>query len=267
MISGFRRSAVVIGCLVLAVSAARADDRNLKPSYDFVLEIDGVVDKGWKIYTGVQKTRMLLMSPPGDQALMVLVSDRSVRPADIKMIRKHENMVDCLAGCLSATRIIPVTLNGPTISFTHNGRAMTLMPRPALIGAHTVADLLSDRPNIGEAMETYQPDAASIAFLKSYAKPTEVEIYFGTWCPVCEAWLPRLLKSMQAADNSKISMNLHGLPRDFSSEQELAKQKGIRGLPTFIIRQGGVEIGRIVGAPKDGATIEGSVVDVLKAKS
>jgi thiol-disulfide isomerase/thioredoxin len=252
---------------VLVLSAARAEDRNLKPSYDWVIEIDGVVDKGWKIYTGAQKTRMLLMSPPGDQALMVLVSERSVRPADTKLIRRHENMVDCLAGCLSATRILPLTLNGSAASFSHNGRAVTVKPRPALVGALSVADLLSDRPNISEAMDAYQPEGASVSFLRDYAKPTEVEIFFGTWCPVCEAWLPKLLKSMQAADNSKISMNLHGLPKDFSSEQELAKQKGIRGLPTFIIRQGGVEIGRIVGAPKDGATIEGSVVDVLRAKS
>ena len=68
------------------------------------------------------------------------------------------------------------------------------------------------------------------------------------------------------ASNSKIQCNLIGVARDFSTDQSLAKNKGIRGLPTFIIRQNGIEVGRIVGAPDKG-TVEAALADVLRAKS
>jgi hypothetical protein len=44
------------------------------------------------------------------------------------------------------------------------------------------------------------------------------------------------------------------------------RRKGLRGLPTFIIMQEGIEVGRIVGAPEKG-TVEAAVADVLRAKA
>ncbi len=252
---------------LLAFSVLLAEDRGLKPVYDFVVDVDGVVDKGWRVLAGQQKNRLLLMSPPGDQALMVSFPEKSVRPADTKLLLKHDGVVDVLAGGLSATRILPLTIAGPTASFTVDGRTFTLKSRPPLLGPHSVDDLVNDRPDFGEGIKTYKPDAAAVAFLKGYEKATEVEIFFGSWCPVCEVLVPKLIKSFQVAGNSRLQMNLFGVAHDFAQNGDLVKAKGIRGLPTFIIRQDGVEIGRIVGAPKDGAPVEGALVDLLKAKS
>src|SRR5262245_58361404 len=90
-------AALVALAAVLASGRALAEDRNLKPVYDFVVEIDGVVDKGWQVLAGQQKTRLLLISPPGDQACMVSIADKSVRPADTSLLMKKDGAVDVLA--------------------------------------------------------------------------------------------------------------------------------------------------------------------------
>jgi thiol-disulfide isomerase/thioredoxin len=262
------RSAITLGVLLAGLSAARAEDRGLRPSYDFVIDINGVVDKGWKIMSPPQnKTRILLVSPLGDQAMLVSISDKSVRPVDRLMVKNNaDGTTDVLAGGVSATRIIPLVASGAGASFVSDGRTFTLKVRPPLLGLHTVDDLVSDRPNFGEGIKSYQPEATAVSYLKSYDKPTEIEIFFGSWCPVCEAWVPKLVKSLQQAGNSKIQLNLIGLARDFSTDQNLAKAKGVRGLPTFIVRQNGIEVGRIVGAPESG-TIEAALAGMLKNRS
>jgi len=261
----FRAAAMVLLALC-AFCGALAEDRGLVPAYSFVVGVDGVVDPGWQVFSGPQKNRLLLISPAGDQAFLVALAEKSVRPADTKLLLRKSGSVDVLAGSLSATRILPLTISGSSASFTPDGRTLTLMPRPPLIGPHSVEDLIKDRPDFGEGIKTYNPDGASVAFFKSYDRPTEIEIFFGSWCPVCETLVPRLLKSLDVAGNMQLKVSLIGLAHDFAQNPELARAKGIRGLPTFIIRQEGVEIGRIVGAPKDGAPIEGAVVALLKAK-
>jgi len=262
------RSALVFGALLAAVCFAHAEDRGLKPSYDFVIDINGVVDKAWKMYSPpTNKTRLLLVSPLGDQALLVSISDKSVRPVDRLMVKTNpDGTADILAGGVSATRIIPLVANGAGAAFVSEGRTFTLKTRPPLLGPHSVEDLVTDRPNFGDGIKSYQPEAAAVTYLKSYDKPTEIEIFFGSWCPVCENWVPKFVKSLQQAGNSKIQLNLIGVSRDFSTDQNLAKAKGVRGLPTFIIRQNGIEVGRLVGAPESG-TIEAALAGVLKNRS
>ena len=258
--------AVVLG-LLCTVSATLAEERGLKPIYDYVIEVSGVTDNNWKVYAPEQKNRLLLVSPPGDLALLVVLAEKSVRPVDrTLMLTKSDGTIDLLAGAASTTRIIPLEIKGATAAFTIDGRPLALKPRPALLGLHTLDDLVSDRPSFGEGIRKYQPESGVVSFLKTYTKRTEIEVYFGSWCPVCEAWVPRFLKSIQLAANSRIDVKLFGVPKDFSNDQEIAKKKGIRGLPTFIIRQEGIEVGRIVGAPEKG-TLEAAVADVLRAKS
>jgi thiol-disulfide isomerase/thioredoxin len=239
------RVAFVAGALLVSLVAALAEDRGMKPSYDFVVDIDGVVDKAWKMMSPPNlKTRILLISPLGDQALLVSISDKSVRPVDRMMIKNNpDGSADILAGGV-----------------------FTLKPRPPLLGPHTVQDLVTDRPPFGDGIKSYQPEAAAVSYLKTYDKPTEVEVFFGSWCPVCEAWVPKFLKAVQQAGNSKIQVSLIGVSRDFNTDQNLAKAKGIRGLPTFIIRQNGIEVGRLVGAPESG-TLEAALAGVLKNRS
>lgn len=264
---GARLGIAVAASIVLVSTPVRAEDRNLRPIYDYVVEVDGKVDKGWQAMAGEQRSRLFLLAPGGGTVVLVSVPDKSVRAVDRSLILKHpDGSLDVLAGAVSSSLMLPLTVNGAEASFAMQGSSITLKPRPPLLGPHSVEELVQDRPNFGQGIRSYQPDASIVSFLKGYQKQTEIEIFFGSWCPVCENWVPKFLKSVEVSGNSKIQVRLIGVSRDFSNDQNLAKQKGIRGLPTFIIRQDGVEVGRIVGAPREG-TVEAAVADVLKAKS
>src|SRR5262245_42558460 len=264
----FLRAAFAAGALFVSLVAALAEDRGMKPSYDFVVDIDGVVDKAWKMMSPPNlKTRMLLVSPLGDQALLVSISDKSVRPVDRMMIKNNpDGSADILAGGVPATRIIPLVASGAGASFAVDARTFTLNPRPPLLGPHTVQDLVTDRPSLGDGLNRYRPEAAAVSYRQSSDTPTEVEGFFGSWRPVCEACVPKFLKAVQEAGSTKIQVSLIGVSRDFNTDQNLAKAKGSRGLPTFIIRQNGIEVGRLVGAPESG-TLEAALAGVLKNRS
>src|SRR5262249_59283312 len=172
------RGVLALAALLAACAAARAEDRGLKPNYDFVVDINGVTDKGWKMMSPPQnKTRILLVSPLGDQALLVSIADKSVRPVDRLMVKSNPNgTTDILAGGVSATRIIPLVANGSGATFVSDARTFMLKPRPPLLGPHSVEDLVSDRPNFGEGIKSYQPEAAAVSLLKSYDKPTQIHV-------------------------------------------------------------------------------------------
>lgn len=254
--------------LLGSVHSGHAEERNLRPVYDFVVETEGVADKGWRILASPnQRARLLLVSPSGDQYWLVSVSDKSARPVDRTLTKTNpDGSMDVLAGGVSGTRIIPLVMKGAIPSFTLDDRTISLKPRPPLIGEHTVNDLVNDRPPFGEGIKKYQPEETAVSYLKSYDKPTEIEVFFGSWCSVCEAWVPKFLKSLEIAGNSRIKYKLIGLSRDFQNDKDLGRQKGVRGLPTFIIRQNGIEVGRIVGAPPKG-TVEEAVAEVLRTRS
>jgi thiol-disulfide isomerase/thioredoxin len=263
---GVFRAFTVLALLLAATAggALFADDRGLKPFYDFVVEVGGVVDPGWKMYAPAQKTKILLVSPSKDQYFMLSVSEKAARPVDRSLTKMNaDGSIDALAGSVSTTRIIPLVQSGSSISFSLDTRTIALKPRPPLVGPHSLSELISDRPTFGEGIQKYQPEAAAVSYLKAYSKPTEIEVFFGSWCSVCEAWVPKFLKSLNEAGNAKIQYQLIGVAHDY---QEAAKNEGVRGLPTFIIRQNGVEVGRIVGAPQTG-TVEGALADVLRSKS
>lgn len=256
-----------LAALLAVPTFSHAEDRNLKPNYDYVVEVNGALEKGWQVMSPEQRNRIFLIAATGSNALLVSIAEKAVRPVDRSMILKHpDGTLDVLAGAVSATLPLPLTVKGATATFDFQGTTIELKPRPPLLGPHTVEELVLDRPAFGEGIKNYQPESSAVSFLKEYSKPTEIEVYFGSWCSVCEAWVPKFLKSVQMCGNSRIQVHLFGVSRDFSNDQTIARQKGVRGLPTFIIRQEGIEVGRIVGAPPAG-TLEAAIAEVLRAKS
>ena len=72
---------------------------------------------------------------------------------------------------------------------------------------------------------------------------------YANWCPHCQKVLPKLIKSLRLADNSKLEVKWIGLPRSFSNEP-MVKNREVRGVPTIIVLDGEKEVGRFSGIEK-----------------
>jgi len=151
---------------------------------------------------------------------------------------------------------------GGQIIFKAEGRKVRLSPRAPLVGPQTLERIIAHNPDYESRIKNYKPNETAVAFLSKYTRKTDIQIYFGSWCGHCEAWVPRLVKSLQAANNQALQTEFQALPKGFFTDQ-MVRAKGITGVPTIILLQEGKEIGRLNGAPQSG-TVEEALAKVLQ---
>ncbi|HET6373303.1 MAG TPA: thioredoxin family protein, partial [Candidatus Polarisedimenticolia bacterium] len=157
---------------------------------------------------------------------------------------------------------LPFTRDADGIIFFEDGRRMKIARRPPIIGTTTLAEILAHSPIYKKGIEIYVPADSEIAQLAGYQHPVEVEVFFGTWCPHCRETVPKFIKIVTAAANPNIQVVYTGVPAPPFTEFAPAKEKKIKGVPTFIISGMGREIGRFSEIPA-GSSVEHELLKIL----
>lgn len=134
---------------------------------------------------------------------------------------------------------------GATLKWESDDARYALSHKPPLIGEISLAGLREHTDKYESDIQSYVPDADAVRGLAGVTEPTEIVVGFGTWCPICAEWLPRFMKSLEQADNDAISTTFVSINEDLNRPAELLEQYAIDGVPTFIVRRGGKEIGRV----------------------
>lgn len=232
------------------------------PTSTYKVEVDGAEIRTAEMFLG--DPGLLLLGCSLKFPVLVCPTDQTVRyiPQE-NVIRDNQGNVN-----MKGTPTDPISSYqtvGGQISFQAEGRKVKLSPKPALVGPQTLDQIIAHNPDYESRIKYYTPDETAVAFLSKYARKTEVQIYFGSWCSVCEAWVPRLVKSLQTAKNPALDMQFHALPKNFTSDAT-AKSKGVTGIPTIILVQDGREIGRLNGRPESG-TMEEALAKLLQTSA
>jgi len=111
-----------------------------------------------------------------------------------------------------------------------------------------------------------KPDPNVAAALASVPAGAEVEIFLGTWCGDSRREVPRFWKAVDAAGGS-VPFQVHYVGVDHAKKQPAAEiaREGVLYLPTFIVRRGGHEVGRVVESSPNG--IESDLLALLTGKA
>lgn len=133
-----------------------------------------------------------------------------------------------------------------------------ISPLPPMLGEQPIAEILKHKKEYAIDAREYSPDPAAIARLHAVAHPHDIIVFFGTWCPSCRHWLPRFLKSIEAADNPNLRVRYIAVDVNFTTPLDLIKQYNVHMTPSFIVLKDGQETGRIMGHP--GASMEADLV-------
>jgi thiol-disulfide isomerase/thioredoxin len=75
-----------------------------------------------------------------------------------------------------------------------------------------------------------------------------VRVYFGSWSPICERIVPKIMAVEEAW--RFVRFEYYGLPKPLSDD-ELARSQGITGLQTVLVLRGGEEVARLTGRQLD----------------
>ncbi|MHC1741535.1 MAG: thioredoxin family protein [Syntrophobacteraceae bacterium] len=120
-----------------------------------------------------------------------------------------------------------------------------------LVGELTQKDLYKECPLFKENADQYVPDKNVVAKIKRIKEPMSIIMFLGTWCGDSQRESPKLLKILEAAKNSKISITMYGVDAAKDDGGGLTKKYDIQRVPTIIFLKGGKELGRIIEYPKD----------------
>jgi thiol-disulfide isomerase/thioredoxin len=192
----------------------------------------------------------------GPTSARLIAADRvTPSPADPEMLRIDTGgpQQDFLA----------VRFSGPNLILDRDGLTLTLAQAPPILGERSGDQLLEALPEYRRNAARYHPDKAAVDILRRSTQPVEFLVFFGSWCSHCEEMVPRLLKVMQEAQGTGITVRFHGVPAD-GAPDKLADQMGVRSLPTGVLRKGDKEVGRF--DVDDWETPEKSLVRLVAVK-
>ncbi len=112
-----------------------------------------------------------------------------------------------------------------------------------------------------EGFENYQPNAEVVDQIKPLLKNVTFELIVATWCPDSKRETPRFIKLLSKLDLAKSRYKMIAVNRKKVSPEAGVTEGYIDYVPTFIIRQNGNEIGRIVERPTE--TLERDLLAIL----
>jgi thiol-disulfide isomerase/thioredoxin len=114
----------------------------------------------------------------------------------------------------------------------------------------TAASSLADLEQCGKLDPSYQPEPGAIEVLKQVVQPTEIVLFYGTWCSDSHREIPRFLKIMEMADNRNLTVTEYEVNRQKKDALGKFEMFGVEFVPTFIMMRNGKELGRIVERPE-----------------
>lgn len=263
----FFHLAVALAVLALAAPLlAFAADITCQPDYDFCVEVDGDYPTDARFYRSDVRGRFFIDIPEMDNGFLMDLKAKKLTAVPRDRITRSEDSLIYQDGLPADAPDLAFSIDGPVIRFQADDRKVRILrvlDRPPLVGEVTVADLLSDRPEYRAAMKHYTPDETAMREVSSYGKKVKVDIYFGTWCPHCKKYMPKILRIATDAGNSNIVFNPVGVPKNFGSEEGPWFGKKIQTIPTVIVSQNGQEITRL--STHEAALPEVELAGILEA--
>jgi thiol-disulfide isomerase/thioredoxin len=139
-------------------------------------------------------------------------------------------------------------------------------PEEAALVGPTTREKVEASPEWVRAEVDAKPDAGAAQALGTVEPGAEVTVFLGTWCGDSRREVPRLWKALDAEGGAvPFQIRYVGVDHDKKQPVDLIKENDVRYLPTFIVRRGGHEVGRIVETSPHG--VEQDLLALLTGKA
>ncbi len=144
---------------------------------------------------------------------------------------------------------------------------------PSLLGPVTREEIEAAEPTWVEALIEAIPDPEAAAALAEVGSGAELVVYFGTWCSDSKRELARFWRALDET-GGLVPFEIEYIAVDRRDERppELERDLDLRYVPTFIVRRGGEEVGRMVEESPGGiehdllALLSGTAAGTISAR-
>lgn len=217
--------------------------------------VNDQIDTSALIYQTTGLPRLLLVSDQLSEALLLVAGEKNVHaiaPELIQVVAHDQH--DQFSGPSPEAEPVAeelivsvVDLGEPNatlrigrgdVQFDWQGAVVTVQQRDPMLGQIEVERMLTELPEYRRNAREYEPLKGHVRLLQSIDQPTEITVFFGSWCPHCERLVPRLIRVMSQLEDVPIRFQFHGVPIQVDQDP-LARQYEIRKLPALIVRREG----------------------------
>jgi len=237
---------IFIGLVLLSGLALAWQSPSLEyfvPNGDYVVELDGQPAPQSEVWASAKPPALLIRDPRLSRAIVLRPGKPDVEALDLNHLALHGTRLDVAQGH-QTVKVGQFTFSAGSLSFRFDDHQVMLKAKPPLLGIHTSADINQFDAKWGERAERYVPNPVLIEQARSVTKPCKVTVYFGSWCPHCQAHVPYIMQVESALKGSQVEFEYYGLPRGFGNDQQ-AQKYDIKLIPTAIVWVDGEEKGRI----------------------
>lgn len=231
-----------------AQAAGAVDEGRFLLAGHFQLRVNEKVVPDARLFWGGQGVpRLLVVAPALPRPVMIVAGEKRVvalAPADVAADPSDPEAA--LVRRSGADDGPSLSIDGAKLKFTLGAARAVVEPREPLVGDVPVERVLAYMPEYRRNAAAYRPQIGAMRMLESLPGKAEVEVFFGTWCPHCEHFVPRLLKVAQSLHAKGIVFRFHGVPQTAGLDDE-AKRANVQAVPIAVVRRDGQVMGRIEG--------------------
>ena len=241
--------AAAVSLLVAGPARTQDDLRGFQLVGDYQLFLEGQEAAGAQLY--LSRTAGAFLVIADDLPSPVMLSARNQASYKVQLLKispAGEDTVDLLPGALFGSPM-PFRQIPKGLEFDVDGVRAQLRQRPSLAGEATLEALYDHDPGYRRSANAYESDEAVIAEVAELADGVEVRTVFGSWCHVCERFMPRGLKVHEQLQDAPLRFTYYGLGDDNPWGDAEVDRLGVTELPTAIVYRNGEEIGRYIGGP------------------
>lgn len=122
-------------------------------------------------------------------------------------------------------------------------------PEKYVLGWVPVDSIYHGMPMLKPDEENYILDSVAMAELSGCHNPTEILVFFGSWCKDSKRELPRFLAALHGTPNGFFNVRFLGMDRTKKDGEGFAERFHVTNIPTFVFLRDEFEVGRIVEEP------------------
>jgi hypothetical protein len=262
------RAALMLAALLLPASGLGEASPQAGPAKRFEafgessLEIDGETDPSAELFSDPSDHTLLIRSRRLRNAFALTVGDEGLYRIPGSGVQiQDEGVTAVVPDSLRPARIGNYAFEDSVAAFTAEGFSLRIVPKPPLSGEVAVSYLLMHSPEYPYRRNRYTPSEGPIRALASYGELTEVVVLLAISSPPSGIWVPRLMKTFQAAGNPVFNIRYWAID---APDHPALRRYGVNALPTILLFHGDDELGRIEQTPR--ATLEEAIVAILKGE-
>lgn len=169
-----------------------------------------------------------------------------------------------VAGCSSGGSCAPAPLAAPASEAPAGDEEEEDLP--VLVGEVTREQVELAVPDWVQAEVRSEIDAEAAQQLALVSADHEIEIYFGTWCSDSKRELARFWRALDETGSMvPFPVELVAVDREKAEPADRLHGMDLQFVPTFIVRKGGEEVGRII--EESPAGIENDLLSLLTGRA